>query len=257
MSLLFAQKQKISKRRSFVKKEKRVMCSNRTDPFLYSVFYGVKKKLLMAFYALSVLALGTTSIIVIGYLTDVTGKIQLLLILLIAIAGITGGAFLFVLLDLSNIGCKFDEIKNDIASKTIKTTEEFANRVCTFICNYFNFSFFTIAYCFFNIIDSDYVCSDNIIRNNITELKFTSMLNKSQQTEKVTYIGKHSVGDKNYHLYIIPIWFGKEWLGYIGIFSPNKLWNMFILFLSDFENEYVDDQLVHVLNMKNAAAIQK
>lgn len=233
------------------------MCTNRTDPFLYSVFYGVKKKLLMAFYALSVLALGTTSMILINYVTNVTGKIQLLLILLIAIAGITGGAFLSVLLDLSNIGYKFDEIKNDIASQAIKTTEEFARRLCIFICNYFTFSFFTITYCFVNIIDSNHVYSDNIIHNNITEPEFASMLNRSQHTERVTYIGKHSIGDKDYHLYMIPIWFGQEWLGYIGIFSANKLWNMFILFLSDFENEYVDDQLVHVLNMKNAAAIQK
>jgi hypothetical protein len=90
-----------------------------------------------------------------------------------------------------------------------------------------------------------------IVRESIAASTFASILDESKATENCIQAGKFLVGKKHYHLYIIPIWFGEEWLGYIGIFTERKLGKLFRAFLSDFENNYVDDQLKHVLNFKN------
>ena len=66
------------------------------------------------------------------------------------------------------------------------------------------------------------------------------MLNKSQGTEEVTYIGSYNISGKKHHLYIIPIWFGNEWLGYIGILTENRLLKIFCSFLAYLENIYLD-----------------
>jgi hypothetical protein len=50
----------------------------------------------------------------------------------------------------------------------------------------------------------------------------------------------------------IPIWFGERWLGTIGILTPFKLLKIFQRYLSEIENLYIDDQLLHVLNLHKA-----
>lgn len=214
------------------------------------IFFGLRKNLLFVSYILSAVALGVLVVLLLGYIPNIGAKIQMLFGMTMTIIGIVGGAFLSVLLDLPKIAHDFDEIKNDIAARKIVDPEAFGIRLTSLLCDFFKFSFFTIRYAFVKIVDTNYVYSDNVILSSIERSEFVSILDKSKHTENILYMNPHYVDGKRYHLYIIPIWFSDEWLGYIGILTPTKLLRLFRLFLADFENYYVDDQLIHVLDIK-------
>lgn len=220
----------------------------KSDLFL-GVFYGIRKKILLSFYILSVTSFGIILIISIGHITVGSLKIQIGITLLTFIAGTVFGAILSVILDLPQIGYYFDEIKNDIALKKIKTPEVFADRLSTLFCNYFTFYFFSVRFCFVIIEDSTYFYSDDTVLKIIDQSTIDDINLRSQKTEDVFYKGSYPFDNKNIHLYIIPIWFGERWLGTVGIFTPIKLMKIFQDYLNEIENLYIDDQLLHVLNL--------
>lgn len=214
----------------------------------YGPFYVIRKKILLSFYILSIISCGIILIAGIGQITGVSSKIQIGIALFISLAGTVFGAILSVILDLPQIGYYFDEVKNDIALKEIRTPEVFAARLSSIFCDYFSFYFFSVRFCFVKIEGFEYFYSDNNILRIIDQSTLDEIILMSRTTEDVFYKGSYSFDNKNIHLYVVPIWFGKEWLGYIGIFTTNKLLKIFQSFLSDIENLYIDDQLYHVLN---------
>jgi hypothetical protein len=227
-----------------VKKEK-------SDLFL-GIFYSIRKKILLSFYILSITSCGIILIIGISHITDASSKIQIGVALLISFAGTIFGAVLSVILDLPQIGYYFDEIKNDIALKEIRTPEVFADRLTSLFCDYFNFYFFTVRFCFVKIEDYAYFYSDDAILKIIDQSILDEIIITSQKTEDVFYKGPYTFGNKSIHLYIIPIWFGEAWLGTAGIFTSFKLLKIFQRYLNEMENLYIDDQLLHVLNLYKA-----
>lgn len=227
--------------------EKRVEKSTSLD-----VFYGFRKKVLLSFYIISSISLGILVLSAMGNILSVlkiSQKFQLLLAMFLTVVGVIGGAYFSVILDLPKISYDLDKIKNEVASKKITDPSVFAYRIVTLLCSYFKFHFITIKYAFFKIKKADCIYSNNNLQNIINENDFRLMLNKSQETEEVTYIGAYNISGKNHHLYIIPIWFGNEWLGYIGILTENRLLKIFCSFLAYLENIYLDDLLIHVLNL--------
>ena len=223
----------------------------KSDLFL-GVFYGIRKKILLSFYILSITSCGIILIIGIGHITGASSKIQLGVALLISFAGTVLGAILSVILDLPQIGYYFDEIKNDIALKEIRTPEVFADRLTSLFCDYFTFYFFTVRFCFVKIEDFPYFYSNDIILKIIGQPTLDEINLTSRKTEDVFYKGSYAFDNKNIHLYIIPIWFGERWLGAVGIFTPFKLLKIFQRYLNEIENLYIDDQLLHVLNLYKA-----
>jgi hypothetical protein len=221
---------------------------NKTNSY-FELFYGVRRLLLLTFYLVSVIAFGLVVLILLN-IARVAVTWQVLVTLLIFVASISGGAFLYVLLELPKIGYDFDKIKNDIASGNIKSPEQFSRRVVDLLCRYFSFAFFSVEYAFIKVQQEKPVGSDQVIFDDLSATKLDQLLQLSLATEDVVYVGKHNVKGTAYHLYLIPIYFGQEWLGYIGILTHQKLWKIFTRFLVDFENNYVDDQLVHVLDLQ-------
>lgn len=216
------------------------------------IFYGARKKILLSFYILSVTSFGIILIMVIGHIAGATSNIQIGVVMLISFAGTLLGAILSVILDLPQIGYYFDEIKNDIALKEIRTPDLFADRLTSLFCDYFTFYFFTVRFCFVKIEDSEYFYSDDTILKIIEQSTLDEIILTSQKTEDVFYKGSYAFDKKNIHLYIIPIWLGERWLGAIGIFTPFKLLNIFQRYLNEIENLYIDDQLLHVLTIYKA-----
>ena len=216
------------------------------------IFYMIRKKILLFFYILSIFSFGIILIAGIGYITGTSSKIQIGVALLISLLGTFFGAILSVILDLPQIGYYFDEIKNDIALKEIRTPDVFAARLSSIFCDYFSFYFFSVRFCFVKIEDFAYFYSDNNILRIIDQSTLDEMILTSRKTEDVFYKGSYSFDNKNIHLYIIPIWFGEKWLGAVGIFTPNKLLKIFQHYLNEIENLYIDDQLLHVLNFYKA-----
>jgi hypothetical protein len=216
------------------------------------IFYVFRKKILLSFYILSIISCGIILIAGISHITGASSKIQIGVALFISLAGTVFGAILSVILDLPQIGYYFDEIKNDIALKEIRTPEVFAARLSSIFCDYFSFYFFSVRFCFVKIEDFAYFYSDNNILRIIDQSTLDEMILTSRKTEDVFYKGSYSFENKNIHLYIIPIWFGDRWLGTVGIFTPFKLLKIFQRYLNEIENLYIDDQLLHVLNLYEA-----
>ena len=215
------------------------------------IFFGIRKRLLLVFYGISCLAIATVILIVVNEISSTKPAFQILISMFLMIVGTIGGAFLSSILDLPMIGPHFDKIKNDVASRKIKGPEDFAYRVSILICEYFNFTFLNIEYALFKVSGTAYSFSNNILASSISPEEYESMLQTSKITKEVTFDGSCNVGGKKYFKYIIPVWFGDdEWLGYITVFTQRKLGKLFIQFLSSFEDDYVDDQLVHAMYIK-------
>lgn len=216
----------------------------------YDLFYGHRKNIFLVFYVISVIAIGFAIIFFLFKGLNFSGDLLIYAGIILLIVGAVGGAYLSVLLELPSISRKFDMIKNDIALKKISSPEDFGNRLMDLICSYFNFTFFTIQHSFCKIIETDYIFSDPEIRERFDPAQYDMMLKKTQGTEEIILFGRKKENDKTYYLYLIPVWFGSDWLGFIGVYSPKKLRKIFLAFLSNFENDFIDDQLVHVINYR-------
>ena len=73
------------------------------------------------------------------------------------------------------------------------------------------------------------------------------MLEKSKTFTEIQRAGKITLGENEYHLYILPIYLGDQWLGYLVLMSGRKIGRFFQNYLTDFENNFLDDQLMYVI----------
>jgi hypothetical protein len=172
-------------------KEER-MNSHEKNGLFYELFYRTRKNMFIILYASCVICIGTL-ITILANTAKVPLRIEFLIGFLIAIVGIIVGLFFSMLLDLPEVGWKFDEIKNDIASGKIRTPEEFAKRVSKFMLANFNFILINVQYIFIHIVDSTHYYSDPAIPDVIREKEMDSIILRSQQTQDVIYIGKSLV----------------------------------------------------------------
>jgi hypothetical protein len=143
----------------------------------------------------------------------------------------------------------FDIIKNKIANQEIKNTEDFSKELNTFLVSFFNYISFDIDFAAIQVKDNPIIFSNDSLKSTEIELiKYTEQ--SKNQTDPIV-LNKIKIDDKNYHPYIIPIHFGEEWLGYFAVFSKSKLNKIYIEFLDNFEDDFIDDQLIHVLRNSN------
>jgi hypothetical protein len=158
------------------------------------------------------------------------------------------GAFIYFISYIPfNLSTAFDPIKNDIASGRINTIHAFGEQVTEFVTGFFDFSFLDIEYAVFQSDGSEMI-STPVHPELMNTLKEFDLLHISKQGDEIVKVGKLTVGDLPFHLYLVPIWFGEQWLGYLALLTPKTMGPFFRRFIQEFENNYIDDQLVHVLN---------
>ena len=75
------------------------------------------------------------------------------------------------------------------------------------------------------------------------------MLDKSQTLTEITLAGKISLPERDYQLYILPLWLGENWLGYMALLSEKRISRFFKRFLMEYEGNFLDDQVMHVLRL--------
>lgn len=193
---------------------------------------------------------------ILPYLPKLNMLFNFILALIFAVIGIFGGAYLTARIDFpQQFSAEYDKIYNDIALRKIRKPEELAKRINLLFCSFFNFPFLNIEYSFIKIKEEDYEYSNDDILVDPSE-PFDEMLSNSKQSENIAYIGKFKISKKEFHLYSIPIWLDSSWLGYIGIFTPKKLGKSYIAKLESFEDEYIDNSVQEILNIKKGA-VQK
>ena len=73
------------------------------------------------------------------------------------------------------------------------------------------------------------------------------MLDKSKVLDEITLAGKISLPDRDYQLYILPLWMGGTWLGYMALLSEKRISRFFQRFLMEYEDNFLDDQIMHLV----------
>lgn len=211
-------------------------------------YHGLLKKILLFWYLVSFVSIGSLFVMALEELTGIAPKIILLIGMIFALGCTIGWALFSSVLDFSSVAFEFDKIKNDIALKKITEPVQFGSRIVKLLCDFYRFSFFTIRYAFIQIIGTDAVFSHGIINKNIGTSELEQINQNAQKTKEVFYKRAYSIDNATCYLYIVPIWFVGEYLGCIGVFTTRKLNKRFVRFLSDIESLYIDDQLFLILN---------
>ena len=145
-----------------------------------------------------------------------------------------------------NLASAFDSVKNDVCAGSIKDIEAFSKKVSHFLSSFFDFAFLDINYAFLHTEQAGLV-SDVELPEAQQAMKEFDMLEKSKTFTEIQRAGKITLGENKYHLYILPIFIGDQWLGYLGIMSGRKIGRFFQNFLTEFENNFLDDQLMYVI----------
>jgi len=146
----------------------------------------------------------------------------------------------------ANLAGAFDPLKNGIADGSIGTPVDFADKLAEFMCSFFDFTFFDIHYAIVGIRGELPVSSSGL---NMEELNTDpgKIEEFALSIDETTYFGKVTSGLGEHHIYVTPLIFGDKRLGYIASSTKKKLWRMFIHLMNEFENDFVDDQIVHVM----------
>ena len=213
----------------------------------FSVLYGIQRSLLAVFYVVSVLSLFW---IIFYFLDDILG-LQGVTIILVTIVYLVLVVLVYSFIHVvsyipSNLAGAFDPIQNAIADGTIQTAGDMARDLSAFMVTFFNFAFFDIEYALVKIKNETGVWpaekDPGEVGLNIGELD-----KRNEAVTETTYIGKIKFQDRTGHLYLTPMIFGEDNLGYIAVVTRHRLWKIFRQLLTEFKDLSVHDQVVHNL----------
>ncbi len=219
----------------------------------YSYIYNVQRIILLIFYTTTSIAISIPLMKLVN--TIWPGNLFPLIITLIIylILVVVLGALIYVISFIPfNLAASFDPIQNDLATGKIKNMDQLGKRITAFTVEFFNFSFLDISHAFIQTADSKLI-SHKEMPNVAKVLEEFEMLDKSKQMEDVIRAGELETPYGKYQLYVLPIWFGDQWLGYMALLSENRISHFFRRFLNDYENNFLDDPvmfLVHTMKRK-------
>ena len=214
----------------------------------YSYIYNVQRIILLVFYTTTAIAISVPLMKLVESLWP--GNLFPLLITLIVylVLAVIAGALIHVISFIPfNLAAAFDPIHNDLATGKIRNLEELCKRVTSFTVDFFDFSFLDISHAFIQTADSKLI-SHKDLPNVAKVLDEFEMLDKSKQMEEVIRAGELETPHGKYQLYILPIWFGSQWLGYMALLSEKRISRFFQRFLNDYENNFLDDPLMYLSN---------
>lgn len=212
----------------------------------FSYIYNVQRIILLIFYTSTAMALSIPLAILFatrftGSLFPLVASLVLYLVIVVVI-----GSFIHVVSYIPfNLASAFDPIKNDIAAGRISSLEQLQRRITLFTTTFFDFAFVDIEYAAIQL-DGSKPVSHQEIEGLDTILDTYGMLEKSRQLESIIRAGRITLEGKDYQLYILPIWFGERYLGYMAMVSRKRVRRFFQKFLMEFENNFLDDQLMIV-----------
>jgi len=213
----------------------------------YSFIYNLQRVTLLIFYATTSIAISIPlSMLVLGLSPNQLFPLVITLLAYIILVIVVGSMIHVISYIPFNMATAFDPIKNDIASGRIATIEELGARITSFTVTFYNFSFLDISHAFLQTEHSGLMGNqENSQLENI--LKEHDLLEKSRQTDHITAEGKIMLEGKAYQLYILPIWLGENWLGYMALLSEQRISRFFQRFLMEYEENFLDDQIMHLV----------
>jgi len=215
----------------------------------YSFIYNLQRIILLVFFTTTSIALSIPLAMLVIKLSPNHLYPLVITLLIYMVLVIILGAMIHVISYIPfNLATAFDPIKNDIASGKISTIEQLGERITSFTVQFYNFSFLDITHAYIEIEESGIIGfeSNTQLSKVLNEYK---MLDKSKVLEDLTLAGKISLPERNYQLYILPIWLGESWLGYMALLSEKKISRFFQRFLMEYEGNFLDDQIMHMVRM--------
>jgi hypothetical protein len=213
----------------------------------YSFIYNLQRIILLVFFTTTSIALSIPLAMLVMKLSPNHLYPLVITLLIYMVVVVILGAMIHVISYIPfNLATAFDPIKNDIASGKISTIEQLGERITSFTVQFYNFSFLDITHAYIEIEESGIIGFESNTQLNKV-LKEYKMLDKSKDFEDLTLAGKISLPERDYQLYILPIWLGESWLGYMALLSEKKISRFFQRFLMEYEGNFLDDQIMHVV----------
>ena len=210
---------------------------------------------LIVLYVLIALAVFIAGWYGLGVLMDEPGAFYALYIILFLFAAALTGAYLWVLVTLpKGLSAEFDDIKNRIASGEIAGIKDFSDEFSAFLVKFFTFFRFDVVVAVVKI--KGHRASFSPVDTHVPAINPEELSIKSREGEEVSFIGKFEYENQKLYGYLVPIWFGGDWLGYFAVYTDSKLYGIFRLLLKNFEEQYIDDQLMHVLHRDNLSHVR-
>jgi len=215
----------------------------------YSFIYNLQRIILLVFFTTTSIALSIPLARLVLKLSPNQLYPLVIALLVYIILVIILGSMIYVISYIPfNLATAFDPIKNDIASGKINTIEELGERITAFTVQFYNFSFLDITHAYIEIEESGVIgFESNTQLDKI--LKEYRMLDKSKVLDEITLAGKISLPERDYQLYILPLWLGETWLGYMALLSEKRISRFFQRFLMEYEGNFLDDQIMLVARM--------
>ena len=217
----------------------------------YSFIYNLQRIILLVFFTTTSIALSIPLAMLVMKLSPNQLYPLVITLLIYMVVVIILGAMIHVISYIPfNLATAFDPIKNDIASGKISTIEQLGERITSFTVQFYNFSFLDITHAYIEIEESGIIGfeSNTPLSKVLNEYR---MLDKSKVLEDLTLAGKISLPERDYQLYILPIWLGESWLGYMALLSEKKISRFFQRFLMEYEGNFLDDQIMNVVRFNN------
>lgn len=215
------------------------------------MIYRVQRSILMLFYTISMVAISLPLIKLVNKLSpDHLYPVLVTVVLYMVFVVVVGSLIHTISFIPFNLAAAFDPIKNDIATGDMKDMKELGQRVSGFLTDFFNFTFLDIKHAFLHTTESGLISCEELPEAEKAMEEF-GMLEKSKSMKDIIRAGKITLGQHEYQLYILPIWMGDNWLGYMGLLSKNRIGRFYQKFLTDFENNFLDDQIMHVSRIKD------
>jgi len=218
----------------------------------YSFIYNLQRIILLVFFTTTSIALSIPlSMLVLRLFPDQIYPLIISLMVYMALVIILGAMIHVISYIPFNLATAFDPIKNDIAQGKISTMEELGERITCFTVQFYDFSFLDISHAYIETRESGIIGfeSNTQVDKFLREYR---MLDHSRALEEITLAGKISLPDRDYQLYILPLWLGEVWLGYMALLSEKKISRFFQRFLMEYEGNFLDDQIMHLVRLNKS-----
>lgn len=214
----------------------------------YSYIYSVQRIILLVFYTTTCISLGIPLLKLVTRLSPNHLYPLFVTLLLYMILVVVIGSMIHVISYIPfNLANAFDPIQNDIASARISSMDQLGKRITEFTVQFFSFSFLDVSHAYIQTEGSDLM--GHKPNSQIEKvLKEYEMLQNSQKLDGITRAGEISLPEGDFHLYILPIWFGTRWLGYMALLSHKKISTFFQRFLMEYEDNFLDDQVMLMMH---------
>ena len=177
----------------------------------------------------------------------IRGVTIILITIIYLVIAVLGYSFIHVISYIpSNLAGAFGPVQNAIADGSIQSAGDMARDLSAFMVTFFNFAFFDIEYALVKIKNDKGFWPAEKDPGEVV-LNIGELDKRNETITETTYVGKIKFQDRTGHLYLTPIFFGEENLGYMAVVTRHRLWKIFMQLLTEFEDHFVDDQVVHIL----------